>query len=56
MLYEVITLAWLLKDKRVTSVLIGASSVQQLDDNVAMTNHLNFSEEELLQIENILTQ
>ena len=49
-------LAWLLKDKRVTSVLIGASSVQQLDDNVAMINHLNFSEEELLQIENILTQ
>ena len=49
-------LAWLLKDKRVTSVLIGASSVQQLDDNVAMINHLNFSEEELLRIGNILTQ
>jgi L-glyceraldehyde 3-phosphate reductase len=29
-------LAWVLKDKRITSVLIGASSVSQIDDNVEM--------------------
>jgi L-glyceraldehyde 3-phosphate reductase len=48
--------AWLLKDKRVTSVLIGASSVNQLLDNIDGLNHLNFSQEELLAIENILKQ
>ncbi len=46
--------AWLLKDKRVTSVLIGASSVNQLLNNIDSLNHLNFSQEELLAIENIL--
>jgi L-glyceraldehyde 3-phosphate reductase len=47
-------LAWVLKDKRITSVLIGASSVQQLEDNVAMLQNLNFTEEELQRIEEIL--
>ncbi len=47
-------LAWLLKDKRITSVLIGASSVKQLKDNVASLNNLSFAEEELIQIEQIL--
>jgi L-glyceraldehyde 3-phosphate reductase len=47
-------LAWLLKDTRVTSVLIGASSVEQLKNNLAALNNLNFSEKELLDIENIL--
>ena len=47
-------LAWLLKDKRVTSVLIGASSVNQLLNNIDSLNNLNFSQEELLAIENIL--
>ena len=47
-------LAWLLKDKRVTSVLIGASSVEQLNNNLDSLNNLNFSEEELVSIENIL--
>jgi L-glyceraldehyde 3-phosphate reductase len=47
-------LAWLLKDKRVTSVLIGASSVEQLNNNLASLNNLIFSEEELTSIENIL--
>ena len=46
--------AWLLKDKRVTSVLIGASSVNQLLNNIDGLNHLNFSQEELLAIENII--
>jgi L-glyceraldehyde 3-phosphate reductase len=47
-------LAWLMKDKRITTVLIGASSVAQLDDNLACLNNINFSEAELKQIENIL--
>src|SRR5439155_1798046 len=46
-------LAWLLKDKRITSVLIGASSVQQLDNNLDALNNLNFSADELAAIENI---
>jgi L-glyceraldehyde 3-phosphate reductase len=48
------SLAWVLKDKRITSVLIGASSVQQLEDNVAMLQNLNFTEEELQRIEEFL--
>ena len=47
-------LAWLLKDPRVTSVLIGASSVKQLEDNVATINKLAFSTKELNLIEEIL--
>ena len=48
-------IAWLLKDQRVTSVLIGASSVAQLKDNLMSTNNLIFSEGELKRIEDILT-
>jgi L-glyceraldehyde 3-phosphate reductase len=48
------SLAWLLKDKRVTSVLIGASSVEQLKDNLASLDNLVFSNEELNEIEGIL--
>lgn len=47
-------IAWLLKDPRVTSVLIGASSVAQLKDNLASSNNLIFSDTELIEIENIL--
>ncbi|WP_163710806.1 L-glyceraldehyde 3-phosphate reductase [Mangrovibacterium lignilyticum] len=47
-------LAWLLKDPRVTSVLIGASSVKQLEDNVAAINNLEFTGDELRTIEDIL--
>ncbi|MFY0686970.1 MAG: L-glyceraldehyde 3-phosphate reductase [Cyclobacteriaceae bacterium] len=47
-------LAWLLKDQRVTSVLIGASSPGQLEENVQTTANLDFSDEELKQIEAIL--
>ncbi len=47
-------LAWLLKDERVTSVLIGASSSAQLLDSVACLNNLVFSAEELKHIEEIL--
>jgi L-glyceraldehyde 3-phosphate reductase len=44
-------LAWLLRDDRVTSVLIGASSVAQLDNNLAALDRLGFSDEELAEID-----
>ena len=47
-------LAWVLKDKRITSVLIGASSVNQIDDNLEMLKKKEFNQEELQKIENIL--
>jgi L-glyceraldehyde 3-phosphate reductase len=47
-------IAWVLRKPAVTSALIGASSVQQLDDNLAALNNLNFSEDELSRIEEIL--
>ena len=40
-------LAWALRDPRVTSVLIGASSVAQLDENLDALNNLEFTDEEL---------
>jgi L-glyceraldehyde 3-phosphate reductase len=49
-------IAWLLKDPRVTSVLVGASSTAQLDDNINSLEHLNFSSDELARIESILAQ
>jgi L-glyceraldehyde 3-phosphate reductase len=47
-------IAWLLKDKRVTTVLIGVSSVAQLDDNLVALNNISFSDMELEAIEKIL--
>ena len=47
-------LAWLLKDNRITSVLIGASSVGQLNNNIDSLQNLDFSPEELTEIESIL--
>jgi L-glyceraldehyde 3-phosphate reductase len=47
-------IAWLLKDQRVTSVLIGASKVEQLKNNVEALQNLEFSNEELQKIESIL--
>ena len=44
-------LAWALRDERVTSVLIGASSVHQLEQNVASLGNLSFSDEELAAID-----
>jgi L-glyceraldehyde 3-phosphate reductase len=44
-------IAWTLRDARVTSSLIGASSVAQLEDNLAATDHLTFTDEELARIE-----
>jgi L-glyceraldehyde 3-phosphate reductase len=47
-------LAWLLKDDRVTSVLVGASSVEQLLDNLKALRNTVFTDEELERIEFIL--
>jgi L-glyceraldehyde 3-phosphate reductase len=40
-------IAWVLRDPRVTSALIGASSVEQLEQNIASLGNLDFSDEEL---------
>jgi L-glyceraldehyde 3-phosphate reductase len=47
-------IAWLLKDPRITSVLIGVSKPEQLDDNVASVKNSQFSDSELTAIESIL--
>ncbi|RKS98547.1 aldo/keto reductase [Flavobacterium sp. 123] len=47
-------LSWLLKDNRITSVLIGASSVGQLNNNIDSLKNLDFSKEELIAIEKVL--
>jgi L-glyceraldehyde 3-phosphate reductase len=44
-------LAWTLRDERVTSTLVGASSVAQLEDNVGALERLDFSAEELAEID-----
>jgi L-glyceraldehyde 3-phosphate reductase len=46
--------AWLLRDNRVTSVIVGVSSVKQLDDNIATLENIAFSEEEELTIKSII--
>ncbi|MBC5710866.1 aldo/keto reductase [Hungatella hominis] len=47
-------LAWVLREKAVTSVLIGASSVRQLENSVQCLDHLEFSADELKAIDEIL--
>ena len=47
--------AWVLRDPRVTSALVGASKVSQLDDNVAALRNLKFTPEELRAIDAALT-
>lgn len=47
-------LSWILKDDRVTSVLIGASRPEQLTDSLKCLDNISFSSEELQQIETIL--
>lgn len=48
-------LSWLLKDKRVTSVLIGTSRAEQLKENVKALDNLNFTAEELERIDRHVT-
>lgn len=47
-------LAWVLRDPRVTSALIGASKVKQIEDNVAALENLQFTDEELKAIDSVL--
>jgi L-glyceraldehyde 3-phosphate reductase len=47
-------LAWVLRDPRVTSAIIGASSVEQLEDNVQALEKLDFAPEELAEIDRCL--
>lgn len=47
-------LAWVLREGRVTSALIGASKVSQIEENVAALDNLSFTTEELKRIEEIL--
>jgi L-glyceraldehyde 3-phosphate reductase len=48
--------AWALRDERVTSALVGVSSVEQLDDNVAALDNLTFNQEELDDIDRYATE
>jgi L-glyceraldehyde 3-phosphate reductase len=49
-----LALAWVLRDSRMTSALIGASRVEQIEQNVAALGNLKFTTEELQQIDHIL--
>src|SRR6059058_2409409 len=49
-------LAWTLRDPRVTSTLIGASSVEQLDDSLGALDNLGFSDDELAEIDRYATE
>jgi L-glyceraldehyde 3-phosphate reductase len=49
-------LAWTLRDSRVTSALIGASSVEQLEDNLGALDNLEFSDDELASIDRYATE
>lgn len=49
-----LAMAWLLRDKRVPSIVIGASSVDHLLDNVKVADNMNLSAEELAKIDAIL--
>jgi L-glyceraldehyde 3-phosphate reductase len=50
-----LALAWTLRDPRITSTLIGASSIEQLEANVATLEKLDLSEEELAEIDEYAT-
>jgi L-glyceraldehyde 3-phosphate reductase len=51
-----LALAWTLRDPRVTSTLVGASSVEQLEANVATLEKLDLTEDELAEIERYATE
>lgn len=48
-------LAWVLKDERVTSVIVGASSVKQLADNLKTVENLEFTDEEIGNINTLIS-
>jgi L-glyceraldehyde 3-phosphate reductase len=47
-------IAWVLRNGKVSSVLVGAEKVSHIEDNIAALNNLEFSAEELSQIDSIL--
>lgn len=47
-------LVWLLKDKRITSVIVGASTVNQLEENIRALDNREFSDDELTIIETMV--
>jgi L-glyceraldehyde 3-phosphate reductase len=49
-----LAIAWVLRDARVTSALVGASSVEQLEANVAALDALEFTRDELAEIDKVL--
>ena len=49
-------LSWTLRDPRMTSTLPGASSLQQLEDNIKALDNLDFSDEELAEIDRYATE
>lgn len=51
-----LALSWILRDDRVTSVLVGASRPEQLADSLKCLDHLSFEEHELNRIEQILSK
>jgi L-glyceraldehyde 3-phosphate reductase len=51
-----LAVAWTLRDPRVTSALLGASSVAQLENNVAALGNLAFDDEELAEIDRHATE
>jgi L-glyceraldehyde 3-phosphate reductase len=51
-----LAIAWTLRDPRVTSALVGASSVRQLEDNVAALDNLGFGDDELTEIDRYATE
>jgi L-glyceraldehyde 3-phosphate reductase len=51
-----LALAWTLRDPRMTSALIGVSSVEQLESNVAALDRLDFTEDELAEIDRLATE
>jgi L-glyceraldehyde 3-phosphate reductase len=51
-----LALAWTLRDPRVTSTLIGASSVAQLEENLAALDNLDFTPDELAEIDRYATE
>jgi L-glyceraldehyde 3-phosphate reductase len=51
-----LALAWALRDPRMTSLVIGASSIAQLEANLAALDHLDFTAEELAEIDQYATE
>jgi L-glyceraldehyde 3-phosphate reductase len=49
-------IAWILRDPRVTSAVVGASSVEQLEDTLGALDHLEFGADELKQIDRYATE